>query len=61
MKTVYSTPTCVACKELKAKYDAQGIAYKEVMIGRDISKEDFFSKYPSVRSVPYVVENDDDQ
>lgn len=56
MLVVYSTPTCPACVQLKAKYKAEGIEFQEVMIGKDISKEEFFELYPEVRTVPFVKE-----
>lgn len=56
MKIIYTTPTCHACKRVKAVWDAEGTPYKEIMIGRDIEKEEFFLKHPDVRTVPFVVE-----
>ena len=56
MKIVYSTPNCPGCIQLKAKYKNEGIEYEERMIGRDITKEEFFAKYPNTKSVPFVVE-----
>lgn len=60
MKIIYTTPVCAACKALKLKWEAEGTPYKEIMIGRDIEKEYFFLKYPDVRSVPFVVESEDE-
>ena len=56
MITVYTTTNCPGCKQLKAQYDAQGKAYTEVVIGEDISREDFGKAFPGVRQVPFVVE-----
>jgi glutaredoxin len=58
MKIIYSTPTCPACKQLKERYKAEGVPFKEMMIGQDISKEEFFSFFPNVRTVPYVVDTE---
>ena len=58
MKTVYTKTNCPACVTLKASLVKSGEAFKEVLIGRDITQEEFMSKYPTVRTVPYVVDND---
>ena len=56
MITVYTTTNCPGCKQLKAQYDAQGKAYTEVVIGKDISREEFMAAFPGVKQVPFVVE-----
>jgi glutaredoxin len=57
MKTVYSQTNCPACERLKRELELAGEEFNVVMIGKDISKDDFFDKFPNVRSVPYVVNN----
>jgi glutaredoxin len=56
MKVVYTKDNCPACIALKAKLRSEGVAFKEVHIGSDISRENFIKEYPSVRTVPFVVE-----
>lgn len=56
MKVVYSTPSCKACSKLKEQYRREGIEFEEIMIGKDITMEEFKALYPTVRSVPYVIE-----
>jgi glutaredoxin len=56
MKIVYTKDNCPACIALKAKLRSEGVAFKEVHIGSDISRENFIKEYPSVRTVPFVVE-----
>lgn len=58
MKTVYTKDACPACVTLKASLVKSGEAFQEVKIGRDITREEFMSKFPTVRTVPYVVDND---
>ena len=36
--TVYSTPTCVFCKHVKAYFDEKGIDYQEVNVLADANK-----------------------
>lgn len=57
MKLIYSKLNCPACLIEKSALDAKGVDYKEIMIGKDITREDFMAKFPHVRSVPYVVED----
>jgi len=59
MKIIYSTTTCLACKQLKERYMAEGVEFKEMVIGKNISKEEFFNFFPNVRTVPYVVDTED--
>ena len=58
MKTVYTKDACPACVTLKASLVKAGEAFKEVLIGRDITREEFMAKYPTVRTVPYLVDDD---
>ena len=58
MKTVYTKDACPACVTLKASLVKSGEAFQEIKIGRDITREEFMSKFPTVRTVPYVVDND---
>lgn len=53
---IYTTLTCPGCQQLKAQYQQQGKPYTEVVIGRDISREEFAATFPGVRTVPFVVE-----
>lgn len=56
MKLVYTKDNCPACITLKASLAKAGEAFKEIRIGRDITREHFMEMYPLVRTVPYVVE-----
>jgi len=58
MKVVYTKDNCPGCVALKASLAQAGEAFKEVKIGRDITREEFMEKFPTVRTVPYVVDND---
>lgn len=58
MITLYSKENCPACVLLKGKLIRESTPYKEVMIGRDITREEFMQKFPTVRTVPYIEDND---
>lgn len=55
MITVYTKDNCPACVTLKATLKQEGKPFTEVNIGKDITREDFMSKFPTVRSVPFTV------
>lgn len=57
MDVIYSKKNCPGCVQLKAKYDAQGKEYKEVVIGEDITLEQFLAFFPEARTVPFVVKD----
>ena len=57
MKTVYTKDNCPACVQLKNKLKHDGETFNEIKIGTDITREDFISKFPTVKTVPYVVNN----
>lgn len=58
MKTVYTKDACPACVALKASLVKAGEAFQEIKIGRDITRDQFMALYPTVRTVPYVVDID---
>jgi glutaredoxin len=55
MITVYTKDNCPACVSLKATLTQEGRPFKEIKIGRDITREDFMNQFPTVRTVPYMV------
>ena len=59
MKTVYTKDACPACVTLKASLVKSGEAFQEIKIGRDITREAFMEKFPTVRTVPYMIDNSD--
>lgn len=58
MKKVYTKDNCPACVTLKASLVRSGEAFQEIKIGRDITREEFMSKFPTVRTVPYIEDDD---
>ena len=55
MITVCTKDNCPACVSLKATLTQEGRPFKEIKIGRDITREDFMNQFPTVRTVPYTV------
>ena len=62
MYTLYTKPNCPFCYTAKKLLISKKQLYTIVEIGKDLSREDFVSKYPDVKSVPYITRNnvDDD-
>lgn len=55
LATVYTKDNCLACVQLKARFNNDGQEYVEVKIGTNITREEFMEKFPNVRTVPHVV------
>jgi glutaredoxin len=55
---VYTKDNCPACVTLKSRLTSEDIPFTEIKIGTDITREEFMEKFPTVRSVPYMVDND---
>ena len=58
MKVVYSQPNCPGCVALKEQFKKDGTEFIEKVIHVDIPIDEFMMKYPGVRSVPFVVDED---
>lgn len=55
--TVYSKSDCVHCVTAKNILNVNGIPYEELIIGSDITLEDFKQQNPTVQSVPALFLN----
>ena len=62
--TVYSKDACPVCVNAKRLLSDKNFSYKDIKIvaqvkdlETEISREDFFEKYPGVRSVPYIIDS----
>lgn len=51
---VYSKENCPACVQLKERLSKEGEPFSEVVVGVDMSQEDFRAKFPQVRSMPHM-------
>lgn len=52
---VYSKDNCPACTALKARLTKDGESFTEIMVGKDITREEFLEKFPQVRQMPHLV------
>ena len=51
----YTLPGCSSCGQLKKLFDRASVEYKEVMLRRDMTVDEFSSYFPGVNSFPFVV------
>lgn len=52
--TIYSKDDCPWCERAKSLLQLHNIAYNEIKIGRDITREEFLEQVPNVRTVPQI-------
>ena len=55
MITIYSKDNCPWCDRAKELLTQKGETYEEIKIGREITREEFLEQFPNVRSVPYII------
>lgn len=55
MTVVYTKDNCPYCIKAKALLKGYGLEYQEIVIGKDISREEFLDTYPNARTVPQIV------
>jgi len=53
--TIYSKDNCPNCN--KAKNILSKYSPKILLLGKDISREDFFKKFPAAKQVPQIIIN----
>lgn len=51
---VYSKPNCPYCLKAKQLLSNKKVDYNEIVIGKDIEREEFLSTFPNVKSVPFI-------
>ena len=57
MITIYSKDNCSYCDKAKALLEKKGLLYREFKIGSDITLDTFTATFPSVKTVPYILED----
>jgi glutaredoxin 3 len=56
---VYSKENCPFCVRAKNLLNAKGMYYTETVIGKDMIREDFVSIFPDVKTVPFILINNE--
>lgn len=56
---IYSKDNCPWCDRAKELMYSKNTEYREIKIGRDITREEFMEQFPNVRTVPYILINEE--
>jgi glutaredoxin 3 len=52
---IYTKDNCPYCVQAKNLFTNKGQQYTEMKIGLDLTREEFMSLFPEVRTVPYII------
>jgi glutaredoxin len=52
---IYTKPSCSYCVAAKKLLQFQNILYHEIVIGEDITREEFLDIIPSAKTVPQII------
>jgi len=52
---IFSKPDCPFCVQAKGLLESKGFSYTELVLGKDLTREDFMEQFPNVRTVPYII------
>lgn len=57
MIDIYSKPNCPYCDKAKMVFKGYRVQFNEYVVGSDISREQFFEKFPGKKTVPQIIIN----
>ncbi len=57
MIIVYSKPNCPQCEVAKNMLKKSNRDFTEIVLEKDITREDFIAQFPTVRQMPLITEN----
>jgi glutaredoxin len=52
---IYTKPDCTYCGRAKKLLSIQDIPYDEIIIGQDITREEFLDLIPTAKTVPQII------
>lgn len=52
---VYTKTGCPSCDKAKNLLGIRNLTYDEIVIGKDIAREDFMSLFPGVMTAPFII------
>lgn len=52
---IYTTLGCIYCEKIKELMQRAEISYETILVGKDITREEFKIKYPFAPGFPYVI------
>jgi glutaredoxin len=57
---IYSKDNCPYCDRAKALLRLKNKQYQEMKIGEDLTRDEFVSIFPNVKTVPHIIINGDE-
>lgn len=52
---IFTKENCPYCVQAKQLIISKGFEYMEILIGRDVTREEFLEQFPHVRTVPHII------
>lgn len=52
---IYTKENCGYCVQAKNLFNAKGQSYNEMKLGVDLTREEFMSIFPEVKSLPFII------
>ncbi len=59
MITLYTREGCYYCNEAKKSLAETGKTFKEIIIGKDVTRDEVIMKFPDQKVLPIVVVNEE--
>ena len=56
---IYTTVGCSYCEKIKKLMKRAELEYKTILVGKDITREEFKMKYPFAPGFPYTIIDDE--
>jgi glutaredoxin len=53
--TIYTTSGCIYCEKIKELMRRADVEYTAILVGKDITREEFKIKYPFAPGFPYTI------
>lgn len=57
--TLYTKPTCPFCVQAKRLIERKGDTYDELVLGKDVDRDQLLERVPSARTVPQIFQGDE--
>jgi glutaredoxin len=58
MFTIYTKDDCTYCEQAKALLTSRGLPFTTVKLGEQITREELLQKFPTARTMPQILKED---